>query len=69
MKSETAAREAVFSFSGQGSVKVMQYRCMRSTRKQPELHLTRPADGRSADDLNVGDNVFHLNHNIAPSGR
>ena len=34
--------------------------------KQPELHLTRPADGRSADDLNVGDNVFHLNHNIDP---
>ncbi len=35
--------------------------------------LQRPQLGlRTADqghDLNVGDNVFHLNHNIAPSGR
>jgi len=35
----------------------------------PETHLTPPADGRSAYDLNIGDNVFHLTHNIAPSGR
>lgn len=25
--------------------------------------------GGSANDLNAGDNVFHLNHDIAPSGR
>ena len=38
------------------------------TRRQqrPQLAL-RTAD--QGDDLNVGDNVFHLNHNIAPSGR
>ena len=38
------------------------------TRRQqrPQLAL-RTAD--RGDDLNVGDNVFHLNHNIAPSGR
>jgi hypothetical protein len=38
------------------------------TRRQqrPQLGL-RTADQR--DDLNVGDNVFHLNHNIASSGR
>jgi len=38
------------------------------TRRQqrPQLAL-RTAD--RGDDLNVGDNVFHLNYNIAPSGR
>jgi uncharacterized heparinase superfamily protein len=68
-QSQIAAREAVLRSQVKAQVKVMQYRCMRSTRKQPELLLTRPTDGRSADDLNVGDNVLHLNHNIAPSGR
>jgi hypothetical protein len=32
----------------------------------------RRPDGKrraSADDLSMGDNVFHLNHNVAPSGR
>jgi hypothetical protein len=34
--------------------------------QRPQLGLRTPDQG---DDLNVGDNVFHLNHNIAPSGR
>jgi len=34
--------------------------------QRPQLGL-RTAD--QGDDLNFGDNVFRLNHNIAPSGR
>jgi hypothetical protein len=34
--------------------------------QRPQLGL-RTAD--QGDDLNVGDNVFRVNHNIAPSGR